>query len=115
VRSADSVTETPYSRLVVDGASWPEAGEKLLDELRASRDRYALVADDQQATDVLVGRLTADLGLGAVRLGAALADLDHAPSPRKIEHACGDAAVLADLDVLLWPDLGVPVLAFITE
>lgn len=85
----------------------------LLGELQATRDRYALIAGDSPATDAVVERLTWDLGLAAVRMGAALAHVDHPPTQWEIEEACGDATVLADIDLLMWPDIGLPVLAFV--
>lgn len=85
----------------------------LLDELRSTRDRYALIVGDARSSDALVDRMAANLDLATVRLGSALAGLDHPPTRREVDEACGDATVLADVDVLLWPDLGLPVLPFL--
>jgi hypothetical protein len=85
---------------------WPTAGFALLDELDAARDRVALIAAASLAeADGLVDRLHADLGLGVVRLGHALSARPQPPSVTDVESACGDATVITDLDVLLWPDM----------
>jgi hypothetical protein len=92
-------------------AAWPAAGKGLLDELAASRDRYALVPGDGVGCERLLDRFTTDLELDAVRLGAALAERHEAPPSRDdILAACGTATVLTDLDVLFWPALEVSVL-----
>jgi len=85
---------------------WPTAGFALLDELDAARARVALIAAASLAeADGLVDRLQTDLGLGVVRLGRALAARPQPPSVTDVEHACVDATVITDLDVLLWPDM----------
>ena len=86
--------------------AWPTAGFALLDELDAARGRVALIAAASLAeADGLVDRLQTDLGLGVVRLGRALAARPQPPSVTDVESACGDATVITDLDVLLWPDM----------
>ena len=57
--------------------------------------------------DGLVERLRTDLGLEVVRLGRALADRPQPPSVADVESACGDATVITDLDVLLWPEMHI--------
>lgn len=88
---------------------WPTAGFALLDELDAARGRVALIAAASLAeADGLVDRLQTDLGLGVVRLGRALAECPQPPSVTDVESACGDATLITDLDVLLWPDMNMP-------
>ncbi len=87
---------------------WPTAGFALLDELDAARGRVALIAAASLAeADGLVDRLQTDLGLGVVRLGRALADRPQPPSVVDVESACDHATVVADLDVLFWPDMNM--------
>lgn len=90
---------------------WPTAGFALLDELESARGRVALISAASLAeADGLVDRLQTDLGLGVVRLGRALADRQQPPSITDVEFACGEATVITDLDVLLWPDMNTPPL-----
>lgn len=96
-----------------NGATWPEAGQQLLAELAASRDRYALIGVDPSHADRLVNRLSTDLDLSVGHLGLTLADHDHPPTAAEVEAACVPATILTDLDLLLWPALGVPVLSFL--
>ena len=96
-----------------DGGAWPEAGRQLVAELAGSRDRYALIAADQTGADRLVDRLSSDLELSVRRLGLALADIHDVPTAADAEDACALATILTDLDVLLWPALGVQVLSFL--
>ncbi len=93
---------------------WPDAGQSLVNELQASRDRFALIGGDREANDSLVDRLATDLSLPMVHLGAALAAQSMPPTATDIEAAVGSASVIADLDLLLWPLLGIPVLPFLT-
>ncbi len=93
---------------------WPDAGQELLRELRAGRDRYALiVADDPRDSDLVVERMSEDLDLSTVRVGAACADLDTPPGLRDIEAACGAAVILTDIELLFSPEIHVDVLAFL--
>jgi len=96
-----------------NGGSWPEAGQQLLAELTGGRDRYALIAADRFPADRLVDRLSSDLDLSVRRLGLALADIHDVPTASDAEDACAHATILTDLDLLLWPALGVPVLSFL--
>lgn len=94
---------------------WPVAGRALLDELHAARGRVALIAAAAPGdADALVERLRTDLGVGLVRLGGALAGSPQPPSVTDAESVCGDATVITDLDVLLWPDVSVAPLQFLT-
>lgn len=94
---------------------WPTVGLALIDELDAARGRIALIAAASLAdADGLVDRLRADLGLDVVRLGRALADGLQPPSVADIESACGDATVIADLDVLFWPDMNMAPLQLLS-
>jgi hypothetical protein len=97
-----------------EGPTWPEAGQQLLVELALSRQGCALIAAEPAAADVLVDRLAKDLTLGVVRVGAALAGRDRPPTAADVEVACGSATILSDIDLLLWPALGIPVLGFLT-
>ncbi len=112
-----SVTATSYCEPMPDtnGVTWPEAGQQLLAELATSRDRYALIAAESSGVDPLVRRLSTDLDLSVRRLGTALADHDHPPTASEVETACSDATILTDLDLLLWPSLGIPVLSFLRK
>jgi hypothetical protein len=86
--------------------TWPTAGFALLDELEEARGRVVLIAAASLAdSDSLVDRLRTDLGLGVSRLGLALADRVRPPSIAEVESACGDATLIADLDVLLSPQM----------
>jgi hypothetical protein len=87
---------------------WPAAGFALLRELEVARGRVALIAATT-STDAanLVERLRNDLGVEVVSLGRALADHPQPPSVFDVESACGDATVLTDLDVLLWPEMNI--------
>lgn len=98
-----------------DEGRWPEAGRALLDELRACPGRLALIAGVPADVDGLVGQLVADLGLTSVRLGLALADRCTPPTLGEVEATVGRATVLADLDLLLWPDLAIAPLAFLSN
>lgn len=110
-----SLTATPgrgaYGGAVVaddGGDSWPAAGHVLLDELRRAHGRVALITTlTSSDADDLVARMTTDLGVDVVRVGRALADWPHAPSIADVESACGEATLVADLDVLLWPEMHV--------
>lgn len=88
---------------------WPEAGRQLLDELSRGRGCFALVASEMGASDRLVDRMAGDLELNVVRLGAALSSRDRPPTADEVEAACASVTILQDLDVLLWPALGIPV------
>lgn len=88
--------------------AWPTAGFALLDELEATRGRVALIAATTPVdAEALVERLRVDLGLGVVRLGLVLADRPQPPSVADVESVCGDAAMLTDLDVVLWSDMNI--------
>ena len=108
--AAATLDQVPYGGDVADHGMdvWPTAGYALIDELRAARGRVAVISATTPAgADDLVGRLSTDLGVDVVRLGLALADRPQPPSMAHIEAACGDATVVADLDVLLWPEMHV--------
>ncbi len=93
---------------------WPQEGQRLLDELAASRGRYALIAALPASADRLVDRLSTDLHLKFVYLGSALAErYNTPPTVANVETICDGATVLTDIDVLLWPALGIPVLSFV--
>lgn len=94
-------------------ATWPAAGLQLLAELAAARGRYVLVEAVADAADHLCERLAIGLDLQIVRLGAALSGAEQPPTAGDVEAACGSATILSDLDVLLWPALGVPALPFL--
>ena len=107
----------PYSDDVADDLheDWPKAGHGLLAELAAARGRVALVsAGDLLAADGLVERLQDDLNLAVVPLGKALADGAEPPTAEEISQACGDAAVITDIDLLFWPASPVRALPFLT-
>lgn len=112
-----AVTIAEYRKppVCANSASWPKAGWGLLAELASARDRYALIAAEGDRADRLVERLSTDLDLTVVHLGAALADSQGPPSSGQVEAACTDAGVLTDLDVLLWPALGIPILSFLAN
>lgn len=105
-----TLVRIPYGCDVADQGIdvWPTAGFGLLDELEAARGRVALIAAASLAdADGLVDRLQADLGLGVVRLGRALAERPQPPSVTEVESACGDATVITDVDVLFWTDINI--------
>jgi hypothetical protein len=109
-----TATTADYRDLV--GTGWPAEGHDLLAELAVGRGRYALVATpDQDQSDALIERMTADLGLEVARLGSLLADRERPPTLDQIGAACADAAILADLDLLFWPDLHLDPLAFLAD
>lgn len=112
-----SITVVPYPRYAVDPNrhDWPGAGRVLLDELERSRDRFALIADGPPGADVLVERLTSDLDQKAVSVGATTAASATPPPLVDLESAVGDASILFDLDLLLWPELGLPILPFLAK
>lgn len=93
-----------------NGGTWPDAGRRLLEELAASRGIYALIAGEYSAVDRLVDRLADDLDLQVARIGADLAARGRRPTVADVEAACASATILIDLDALLWPDLGAPIL-----
>lgn len=94
---------------------WPSTGYALLHELEAARGRVALIPAAAFAdADDLVERLRMDLGVGVVRLGHALVERPQPPSVADVETACGDATVITDLDVLLWPVMTVVPLQLLT-
>jgi len=103
-----SATPVLYGVAVADDGNdeWPAAGHAILDELKA-RGRMALIAAAPADADALVERLRTDLGVGVLRLGRALADTPQPPSVSDVESWCGDATVIADLDVLLWPEMNM--------
>jgi hypothetical protein len=101
--------------VVANGATWPNAGYQLLDELGAGRGRLALIVGEAPAADWLLDRLADDLDLQIVRVGSVLSTLDHPPGAMKVEAACSSATILSDLDALLWPALGVPLLPLLTS
>ncbi len=98
------------SVVVVDNATWPEAGQQLLGELKVGRGRLALIEAKASAADRLVDRLSVDLDLQVARVGVVLAARDHPPTAAEVEAACMSATILTDLDVFLWPALGIPLL-----
>jgi hypothetical protein len=93
---------------------WPAAGHALLDELKAARGRVALITAAPADANALVERLRADLGVSVVRLGRAVADRPRPPSDADVELACGNATVITDLDVLLWPEMNIAPLQLLT-
>jgi hypothetical protein len=106
-----------YGGAVADDGSdaWPAAGWALLGELESARGRLTLIrAASAEDSKALVDQLHSDLGLHVVRLGQALADRPHPPSISDVESACADATVITDLDVLLWPDMHIAPLHFLT-
>lgn len=108
--AAAALVQIPYGDNVDDHGidAWPTAGQALLAELEAARGRVALIAAATPAdADGLVGRLRTELGLGVVRLGRALAERPQPPSVTEVESACGEATVIADLEVLLWPEMNL--------
>lgn len=115
--AAATLARIAYGGNVADQGidAWPTAGFALLDELEAARGRVALIAAATPAdADGLVERLRTDLGLGVVRLGRALADRPQTPSVAEVESACGDATVITDVDVLLWPQMNIAPLQLLT-
>ena len=94
---------------------WPAAGHDLLDELTRAPGRVALIAGDLSEADALVQRLAIDLEVGAASLGRALAEHPQPPTPAGVDAAAGDATLLADLDLLLWPALHIPLLPFVAN
>lgn len=115
--SAAATLAVPYGGNVADLGidAWPTAGFALLDELEAARGRVALIAAASLAdADGLVERLQVDLALGVVRLGRVLAERPQPPSVADVESACSDATVIADLDVLLWPEMHMAPLQLLT-
>jgi hypothetical protein len=98
------------SVVVADEATWPKAGQQLLGELKVGRGRLALIAGEASAADRLVDRLSSDLELHVARVGAVLAARDHPPTATDVEAVCVSATILTDLDVFLWPELGIPLL-----
>lgn len=112
------ITSAPYgvSMPPRNGATWPEAGQHLLDEMSSSRGRFALIAGQPGATHQLVERLATDLNLSVLHLGRALADrYEQPPTLAEVEAACDSPTILTDLDVLLWPALGIPVLPLLAS
>lgn len=95
------------------GEPWPESGHRLIAELASARDRFALIAAEPSDADRLVARLAADLDLVVAHLGPALASSEHPPTIAQLEAACAGATIVTDLDLLLWPALGVPALPFL--
>ncbi len=115
--AAATLDRVPYGDTVADHGIdvWPNAGQALLEELRAARGRVALISPAAPVeADNLVGRLTADLRLDVVRLGTALADRSQPPSPADVESACGDATVITDIDLLLSPEVHVSPLQLLS-
>lgn len=111
-----TMVHVSYGDVVADGGTgvWPTAGFALLDELEAARGRVALIAAAPEDADGLVERLRTDLGVVVVQLGRALASRSQPPSVGDAESACGDATVLTDLDVLLWPQMNTSPLQLLT-
>jgi hypothetical protein len=93
--------------------TWPDVGHRLLDELSDKRPSLALVVGAQQQVDSLADRLSVDLGLDSVKLGATLARLDSPPTAADVEVAVVDAVILRDLEVLMWPTLALPILTYL--
>ncbi len=105
-----TLVRVPYGSNMADESAdvWPAAGFALLTELQAARGRVALIAAAVPTdADGLVERLQTDLGVGVARLGRALADRPQPPSVAEVESACGDATVIADLEVLLWREMNL--------
>lgn len=93
-----------------DSETWPNAGERLVDELNGHRGRFALIVGSPRTNDQLVSRLSESLGLSVCYLGAALSEHPHPPNAPAVEAAIGDASIVTDIDVLMWPALDVPPL-----
>jgi len=106
------VRHYPFTTVGDEGVvTWPEVGWNLLGELAANPGRLALLAGaDTDAVAALVGR---DLGVEVVRLGSAVSSLRLPPSEADLDAAVGHAGVVADLDLLAWPDLAIDVLSFL--
>lgn len=106
--SSATLPSWPYGGVVGQNYSdvWPGAGQRLLDELQASRGGFALIASDATVDD-LVERLVVDIGLDVVSLGAALAARPLPPTSEDVESACGSATVITDIDILMWPEVHV--------
>lgn len=94
---------------------WPDAGWELLKELGVAHGQLALVTGDLASTDHLIQQLTKDLDLLLVRLGGALCDCVMPPTQGDLEAAVGQATIVADLELLMWPDLGVRPLELLTR
>jgi hypothetical protein len=108
--AAATLGHVSYRDNVADNGTdvWPTAGHALLDELGAARGRVALITAAAPAdADDLVARLGTDIGVDVVRLGLVLADRPQPPSLADVESACGDATVITDLDILLWPVMNI--------
>lgn len=101
-----------YCEPVVEtnGSTWPDAGQRLLHELSMARSRYALIDAGPKAADQLIDSLAGALDLSVVYLGAALAACELVPTTAEVDAACSSATILTDLDLLLWPTLGIPIL-----
>lgn len=97
----------------MNGSTWPDAGQQLLHELSSARARYALIDAVPKAADQLIDCLVGAFDLPVVHLGAALADRESVPTAAEVDAACASATILADLDLLLWPALSVPILPFL--
>ena len=88
----------------------------MLGELAVGRGRYALItASSQDESDALIERISSDLSLQVARIGSLFADGECPPTVEQIAAVCVDAAILADLDLLFWPDLRLDPLAFVAD
>lgn len=105
-----------YGETMAEGVEgWPAEGHELLDELARAPGRVALIAGDATEVDALVRRLVTDLAVGVVSVGGALAEHPQPPTAGDIDVAAGDATLLVDLDLMLWPSLHVPLLPFVAS
>lgn len=94
---------------------WPAEGQQLLDELTRAPGRVALIAGDVPEVDALAQRLGTELAVGVVSVGGVLAEHPQPPTAADIDAAVGDATILADLDLMLWPALHIPLLPFVAS
>lgn len=112
-----SLARDPYAEMAMRANSdfWPDAGRALLDELAASRDRFALVNTKSEVeADVLIHRLAVDLDLPLLHLGRALEGRRTPPTTTDVEVSIGRSTIVTDLDLLFWPECGIPVLPLLT-
>lgn len=94
--------------------SWPDAGEALLDELRASPGRVALVLNDAGADDGIdaMARLQ-DAPVTSV--GRLLTESEPLRSLTEVRRALSQASILTDLDILFWqPWLQIDVVGLLS-
>lgn len=113
--TALAVTPTAYGPTTMAGNQlrWPDAGNRLREELADAPGRIALLVGPPTTTDAAAGAIADVFGSPTVRLGAAAAAHEVPPTSLELLALAGQGPVVTDIDLLFAPQLATNPVTFI--